>query len=103
MDGLDTRDDLSEEREPIDDLEEIPLNDGNKEHTVQIGSNLKGEVRKQLVTFLQRNADVFVWMPADMPGINAEVIEHYLGVDLRRRSMKQKKRSFAPEAEGDNG
>ena len=47
MDELDARDDLSEEREePIDDLEEIPLNDENEEHTMKIDLNLKGEVRK---------------------------------------------------------
>ena len=44
IDGLDTRDDLAEERgEPIEDLVSIPLNDGNEEHVVKIGSNLGKE------------------------------------------------------------
>ena len=41
VDGLDTHDELIEEyEEPVKDLEMIPLNDGNKEHTVLIGLNL---------------------------------------------------------------
>ena len=46
IDGLDTHDDLTEERdEPIEDLVSIPLNDGNEEHVVKIDSNLGEEVR----------------------------------------------------------
>ena len=53
MDELDARDDLSEEKgEPIDDLDEISLNDNNKEHTMKISLNLKRGIRKQLITFL---------------------------------------------------
>ena len=47
VDGLDTQDELSEERgEPVEDLETIPLNNGNKEHTVQIGSKLDQVTKK---------------------------------------------------------
>ncbi|KAL8148259.1 hypothetical protein AgCh_005574 [Apium graveolens] len=34
---------------------------------------------------------------ADMPGINPELITHKLNVDPNRKTVKQKKRSFAPE------
>ena len=53
VDGLDTCDDLAEKwGEPIEDLVSIPLNDGNEEHVVKIGSNLGEEVRIQLINFL---------------------------------------------------
>ena len=53
MDGLDVRDDLTEERgEPMDDLVTIPLNDGKEDHIIQISSNLREKVREQLVAFL---------------------------------------------------
>ena len=88
---MDTRDDLAEERgEPIEDLVSIPLNDGNEEHVVKIGSNLGEEVRTQLIIFLQKNADVFAWVPTDMSGIDAEVIEHRLAVDPKHRPTKKK-------------
>ena len=53
VDRLDTRDDLAEEwGEPIEDLVSISLNDGNEEHMVKIGSNLRKEVWIQLINFL---------------------------------------------------
>ena len=91
VDGLDAHDDLIEERGgPIEDLVSIPLNDGNAEHVVKIGSNLGKEVRTQLINFLQKNTDVFTWAPTDMPGIDAEVMEHHLAVDPEHRPMKEK-------------
>ena len=98
MDELDVRDDLIEKRgEPIDNLILVSLNDWNENHRVQICSNLKKEVKGQLVTFLQRNVDVFAWIPADMPWIDAEVMEHYPSMDHNYQPMKQKKHSFAPK------
>ena len=53
VDGLDARDDLTEERGgPIEDLVPIPLNDRNAEHVAMIGSNLGEEVRTHLIDFL---------------------------------------------------
>ena len=91
VDGLDTRDDLAEERgEPIEDLVLIPLNDGNEEHVVKIGSNLGEEVWTQLIKFLQKNMDVFAWILTDMSGIDAGVMEHRLAVDPKHRPTKKK-------------
>ena len=60
VDELDVRNDLTEERrEPMEDLVAISLDDGNTEHIVQIDSGLDGEVQKELVTFLWKNADAF--------------------------------------------
>ena len=98
VDGLDTHDDLTEEwGGPIEDLISIPLNDENEEYVVKIGSNLGKEVRTQLINFLQKNVDVFAWAPTDMPGINAEVMEHRLTVDPKHRLTKKKVRSHAPK------
>ena len=91
IDGLDTRDDLAEEwGEPIEDLVSIPLNDENEEHVVKIDSNLREEVRTQLINFLQKNVDVFAWVPTDMLGIDARVMEHRLAVDPKHRLTKEK-------------
>ncbi|XP_073106888.1 uncharacterized protein [Elaeis guineensis] len=98
VDGLDAHDDLAEERGgPIEDLVSIPLNDGNAEHVVKIGSNLGEEVQTHLVDFVLKNADIFAWVPADMPGIDMEVVEHRLAVDPKHRSMKENIRGHAPE------
>ena len=91
VDGLDTRNNLAEEwGEPIEDLVSIPLNDGNEEYVVKIGSNLEDDVRTQLINFLQKNMDIFVWVSTDMSEIDVEVMEHCLAVDPKHRSMKEK-------------
>lgn len=65
VEGLDTLDDLAEQRrEPAKDVISIPLVDGDEKHMVQIGSNLDQVIKNQLTLFLQENADIFAWMPA---------------------------------------
>ena len=74
----------------MEDLVSIPLNDGNEEHMVKIGSNLGKEVQTQLINFLQKNADIFAWTPTDMSGIDAEVMQYRLAVDPKHRPTKEK-------------
>ena len=57
---------------------------------MKIGSNLREEVRTQLINFLQKNMNVFAWVPTDMPRIDAEVMEHRLAIDPKHRPMKEK-------------
>ena len=66
------------------------MNDGNVEYVAMIGSNLGEEVRMRLIDFLQKNVDVFAWVPADMSGIDTEVMEHHLAVDPKHRPTKEK-------------
>jgi hypothetical protein len=48
-----------------------------------------------LVRFLRDNISVFVWKPADKPGVPRHLIEHSLNVPKTTRSIKQKLRRFA--------
>lgn len=58
--GLDTHDELVEQREElVEDFISIPLTDRNEEHIVQIGSNLNQVTKDQLILFLLENANVF--------------------------------------------
>lgn len=92
-----TRDELTKEwSKHVEDLVIISLHDGNPQHIVQIGSRLD-ETTKQLVTFLQKNANIFAWSPMDMSNVESEVMVHCLNVDLAHRPVKQKKRSFFPK------
>jgi hypothetical protein len=50
-----------------------------------------------LITFLQKNLDVFAWQISDMPGIPREVIEHRLRIDPAFKLIKQKERRYTPE------
>jgi hypothetical protein len=50
-----------------------------------------------LIQFLQDNQDVFVWQPADMPGVSRELAEHKLKVYPQARPIRQKLRRFTPD------
>jgi hypothetical protein len=49
-----------------------------------------------LINFLRANRDIFVWKPADMPGVPKELIEHCLKVDPKATPKKQQLRRFTP-------
>ncbi|XP_077232112.1 uncharacterized protein LOC143866573 [Tasmannia lanceolata] len=93
---LDVRDELRG-TQPTEDLISIPLCPEDKEKVALIGSSLRSSIQHQLTKFLQDNADVFEWVPADMPGIDLEISTHRLGVDSTCRPVKQKRRHFAFE------
>jgi hypothetical protein len=90
----DPREDLPDRPEPVDDMEEVTINEAGG--TVKIGTAL-GAQREYICRFLRENADVFAWKLADMPGINPEVITHKLGIDPGHKPVKQVKRPLTGE------
>jgi hypothetical protein len=46
---------------------------------------------------LRHHADVFAWEHDEMPGINHSIMVHQLNVDPSCRSVKQRRKTFAPE------
>ncbi|GAV65577.1 hypothetical protein CFOL_v3_09092, partial [Cephalotus follicularis] len=95
---VELRGDVEPERpQPIEDVIQVPLEEGNTERVIQVGSQL-GEVEKgELITFLQNNRDVFSWSAEEVPGINPDAMVHKLSMDPMRPLTRQKKRKFAPE------
>ena len=83
--------------EPIEVLEDIPLEEGNPEKFTRIGTSLKKKTMQDLVQFLRKNIDVFAWSHEDMLGIDPSVITHRLNVHPSSKPIRQKKRVFAPE------
>ena len=83
--------------EPIEVLEDIPLEDGNPEKFTRIGTNMKEKTKQDLVQFLRKSIDVFAWSHENMPGIDPSVITHRLNVHPSSKPVRQKKRVFAPE------
>jgi hypothetical protein len=71
------------------------------EQKVLLGSQLPSEQEKTLLKFLFNNKDVFAWSDNDLCGVNRDVIEHSLNVDLAIRPRKQKLRKMSDDkAEG---
>ena len=83
--------------EPIEVLENIPLDESNPERCTRVGADLEEKNKKDLIQFLKKNTDVFAWSHEDMPGIDPSVITHRLNVCSSFKPVRKKKRVFAPE------
>ncbi|GAV58330.1 hypothetical protein CFOL_v3_01864 [Cephalotus follicularis] len=96
--NVELRGDMESERpQPVEDVVQVPLHEGNTEQVFKVGSQL-GEVEKgELITFLRSNKDVFAWSAEEVPGISPNVMVYKLSVDPMRPSTRQKKRNFSPE------
>jgi len=46
---------------PVEELEDIPVNEVDEERCLKLGKNLTLEVKSQLTNFLKANLDVFTW------------------------------------------
>ena len=66
--------------EPVEKLEEIPLDSFDPGRTTKIGMLANPTIRQELITFLRRNRDIFAWGHEDMPGIDPSVMVHRLNV-----------------------
>ena len=82
--------------EPIEVLEDVPLDESNPKKFTKIGTSMKEKMKQDLIQFLKKNTDVFAWSHEDMPGIDSSVITHHLNVSPSYKPVYQKKRVFAP-------
>jgi len=58
---------------------------------------MEEKMKQNLVQFLRKSIDVFMWSHEDMLGIDPSVITHQLNVYPSSKPVRQKKRVFAPE------
>ena len=65
---------------------------GNAEKFFQIEAKLPPQEKEELVKFLKRNIDVFVWDTYDAPGIDPTFIYHHLNVNPSITPKKQSPR-----------
>ncbi|GKV21714.1 hypothetical protein SLEP1_g31668 [Rubroshorea leprosula] len=54
---------------PVEDVEEVLVDDRDSSRKTQIRTRLNPDERAKLIAFLRANNDVFAWTSADMPGI----------------------------------
>ena len=80
-----------------EDLIPVPLDINDPEKVTYVGASLQEPLKGKMVAFLQENNNVFAWIAADMPEIDPKLITQKLNVDPMRKTIKQKKRSFATE------
>ncbi|XP_057755916.1 uncharacterized protein LOC130975101 [Arachis stenosperma] len=70
---LDPRAGTLEKPTPTEDLDKIYFTESTDNFTY-VGSTLSSEEKSSFRAFLQQNADLFAWTPADMPGIDPSII-----------------------------
>ncbi|GAV85217.1 hypothetical protein CFOL_v3_28655, partial [Cephalotus follicularis] len=96
--NVELRGDVEPERpQSVEDVLQVPIEEGNTERILQVGSQLGEAEKGELITFLRDNKDVFAWSAEEVPGISANVMVHKLSVDPTRPPIRQKKSNFAPE------
>ena len=79
-----------------EDLVKITIGD-DPERFFQVGSQLPQQEREELVEFLKRNIDVFVWNAYEAPGVNPDFICHHLNVNPLITPKKQLPRRLSKE------
>ncbi|GKV06337.1 hypothetical protein SLEP1_g18238 [Rubroshorea leprosula] len=82
---------------PIEDVEEVHINDKDLNRKTQIGTHLNPKERAELIAFLRVNKDVFVWTSTNMPGIPAFVSMHKLSTNPLKKPVAQKQHLFEGE------
>ncbi|GKV48101.1 hypothetical protein SLEP1_g54937 [Rubroshorea leprosula] len=82
---------------PVEDVEEVQIDDKDPSRKTQIGTKLNPEERAELIAFLRANKDVFAWTSADMPGIPTSVFQHKFSTNPLKKPVTQKRRLFGGE------
>ena len=78
-------------------MEFVSVDKHDPSKLLRVGSQLKRELKNQLIDFLRHNMDVFAWTHADMTGISPDIACHALNIDPTKVPVKQKKRSMGAE------
>ncbi|XP_015956824.1 uncharacterized protein LOC107481123 [Arachis duranensis] len=93
---LDARIDDKPRPEPEGDLEKFRVGDMEEKFTF-VNRNLSQELKGPLVEMIRANGDLFAWTPADMPGIDPNVMSHHLAVKTEARPVAQRRRKMSRE------
>ncbi|XP_028055176.1 uncharacterized protein LOC114259368 [Camellia sinensis] len=81
-------------------LIEIDLSDGqDAPRLIFISSSLSPEKREQLLKLISRYSDVFAWSYKEMPGLDPDLVSHYLDVFPNSKPIKQAARKYHPDLE----
>ncbi|XP_072064486.1 uncharacterized protein [Arachis hypogaea] len=88
---LDPRTNYQERPMPTDDLTKIQLTTEEGKYTY-LGNALGNDEQNQVAGILRQNVDLFAWTPADMPGIDPNVICHKLAINPSIWPIAKKKR-----------
>ncbi|XP_072088040.1 uncharacterized protein [Arachis hypogaea] len=94
--NLDARQDSQPRPELEGDMEKLQIGPTREEYTF-INRNLPYDLKEELSQLLKQNRDLFAFTPADMPGINPDLMSHHLAVDPQPKPVAQRRRKMSPD------
>jgi hypothetical protein len=83
--------------EPECDTKRVPLDPRVSDKTVMISQDLTSNEETELLSFLDKNNDVFTWWSSDLMGVNRDKIEHRQQVNPSAKPRKQMLRIMSDE------
>jgi hypothetical protein len=79
------------------DIKKIALDRRVPDKVVCLDTEMTSGEEAELLAFLDKNSDVFVWSTFDLIGVSRDIIEHRLQVNLVVKPRKQKLREMSEE------
>ena len=76
----------------LENLETVNLGSEDCVREVKIGELLEESVKKGLIKLLWEYVDVFAWSYEDMPGLDTDIVQHFLPLKPEYVPVKQKLR-----------
>ncbi|KAI5420445.1 hypothetical protein KIW84_044296 [Lathyrus oleraceus] len=81
----------------LEDLETVNLGSEECVRLVKIGALLEGSVKEDLISLLREYSDIFAWTYEDMPGLDTDIVQHFLPLKPECVPVKQKLRRTHPD------
>jgi hypothetical protein len=79
------------------EFKKVPLDQRVLDKTVCRGTEASQEEQVNLLSFLDKNSDVFAWSTFNLVGVSRDITEHRLQVSPSARPEKQKLRKMVEE------
>jgi hypothetical protein len=83
--------------EPECDTKRVPLDLRVPDKAVMISQDLIADEETELLSFLDKNNDVFAWRTSDLMGVSRDIIEHKLQVNPFAKPRKQRLHKMSDE------
>jgi hypothetical protein len=77
------------------EFKKVPLDSRVPNRTVCIGVEASQQEQAELLAFLNKNSDVFMWSSSNLVGVSRDIFEHWLQVNPSIKPKKQKLRKIS--------
>ena len=72
----------------MDELESINLGTNELPRIVKIGKTLSPVEKEKMISLLKANIVAFAWSYEDMPGIDPNIVQHYIPTNSLKKPVK---------------